>query len=1073
MKKLFFTFFYFLLCLHIGLAQEKNITGIVTDFESGMPIPGATVVEVGTSNGVTTDFDGKFSIDVMATSNIEVSYLGFSQQTIDVGSQVFFEILLKAESSSLSEVVVTALGIKREKKAIGYAMDQLSSEQINSTGEPNVLLNLSAKAPGVQVSGSANGVDGSPRVIIRGVTSLSSDNQPLYVLDGLPLLSNRSLSESIFTSSSGASDLGNPISDINPNDIESISILKGASASALYGSRGANGVVMITTKKGNKGQKGWGANFSSSTTIQDPLILPRPQLKYGQGFDGEYEYVDGNGFGVNESTTNLWGPEFLGQPIAQWNPENGDAIVKPWLPYGANNLDNFFESGHTIQNNLSLSYVDEKSNARLSLGHQNIEGIAPNTGLERITGSFNSNFQLGEDLSLTFVATGSTMDSDNRTFYGGSGALWQALFIPTNIDIRDLKDYKDELGNKKSFYEGGPNPYWDLYENQNPVNRDRFSYNIGLTYNLLESLSIQGNIFKDTNIYEYERVQAKHLYNQGSYQEGLDVNKELNTDIRVTFNNSIFKDFDYNMMVGAASRRQSSNNKYSSTDGGLLVRDVYNLGNSAKQPLVSNRTSEKEVNSIFGSIEVDYNNFVFLTVTGRNDWSSTLPSEDWSFFYPSISSGIILSEIFNFQDSFNNYFKLRASWAKVGNDTQPYALSRYINRNSSSFNGQPVLGIDNVIPATSLKPEESVSYELGGELYFLNSRVKLDIAYYENESSNQLIRIENAWERGARYAFINAGTITNKGVEVKLDLGLIQSPEFKWDVSLNWSMNDGVVSGFPSDLVDFKHIAAWSGPEIRATNGEPYGHIVGFEYFRDSQEALNNVPNMSDDFIAYGYTAEDNIYGTGEVLTRDGMPMHNVWRGTRDLGAIAPLDWSSGITNTFSYKNFGMSFLFDVRKGGHVISTTYQSMSLSGMNPDSAGVNDNGIPVRESIDQGGGYIFDGVDVETGQENSVAVNSQDLFSNYNYPTSELMRSATNIKLKELSFSYRFDSNIVDRLGISGMSLSLVGRNLWLIKNNLDGIDTETANMGSLNNGTGFEYGSLPNTRSMGITLSVDF
>lgn len=321
-----------------------------------------------------------------------------------------------------------------------------------------MLLNLSAKAPGVQVSGSANGVDGSPRVIIRGVTSLSSDNQPLYVLDGLPLLSNRSLSESLFTSSTGQSDLGNPLSDINPNDIENISILKGASATALYGARGANGVIMITTKKGKSGQKGWGVNFSSTTTFQSALILPEPQLRYGQGFNGEFSYVDGNGAGVNESETRLWGPEYNGQPISQWDPTTGGSIVKPWLPYGAKNLDNFFETGHTYQQNLSLTHVTETSNARLSLGHQDIKGITPNTGLERITGSFNSSFKLGEKLNLNFVATGSTMNSDNRSNFGfGSGGMWQALFIPTNIDIRDLRDYKDEFGNKRSFYQNGPN----------------------------------------------------------------------------------------------------------------------------------------------------------------------------------------------------------------------------------------------------------------------------------------------------------------------------------------------------------------------------------------------------------------------------------------------------------------------------------------------------------------------------------------------------------------------------------------------------------------------------------------
>ncbi|CAM4088866.1 SusC/RagA family TonB-linked outer membrane protein [Zobellia roscoffensis] len=1062
----------------VTMAQEGNqqkieVSGIVTD-EYDMPMPYVNVYIQGTQAGTLTDLDGRYALKAEENQVIVFSYIGYSALEQPVPSDGFLSVSLEPDTSELSEVVVTALGIKKEKKAIGYAVDAISADEINSTGEPNVLLNLSAKAPGVQVSGSANGVDGSPRVLIRGVTSLSSDNQPLYVLDGLPLLSNRSLSESLFTSSSGSSDLGNPLSDINPNDIENISILKGASATALYGARGANGVIMITTKKGKSGQKGWGASISTSTTFQSALILPEPQLRYGQGNNGEYSYVDGNGAGVNETDTRLWGPEYNGQPISQWDPETGGAVVKPWQPYGANNLDNFFETGHTYQQNLSLTHVTETSNARFSLGHQDIKGITPNTGLERITGSFNSTFKLGEKLSLNFVATGSTMDSDNRSSYGfGNGGMWQALFIPTNIDIRDLRDYKDEFGNKTSFYQNGPNPYWDLYENVNPVTRTRFSFNVGLEYALADGLSLQANLFQDTNTTEYERIVAKHLFNTGSYQEGLDLNKEINADVRLNLNRDIYKDLNFNLMVGAANRNEKSNSKFASTDGGLLVTGIYNLGNSAKPATVNNRTSEKEVSSVFSSVEFNFKDYLYATLTGRNDWSSTLPKDDWSFFYPSASTSFIFTDAFNIKNKILTYGKLRGSWAKVGNDTQPYALDRFITRSSNAFNGQPVGGIDNVIPATTLVPEESTSFEVGGELYLFDSKVKLDVAYYKNESSNQLIRVENAWERGARFAFINAGTITNKGIEVKLDITPFETKDFRWDVNMNWSRNRGTVSGFPEDLVDFKHIAAWFGPEIRATNGEPYGHIVGFEYFRDTQDALANVPNMADDFNNFGYTAEDNIYGTGQILTKDGFPMHNQWRGTRDLGVSAPLDWTAGIRNSFRYKNFNLNFLFDLRYGGKIISTTYQYMSLNGLNPESAGDNINGVAVRESTEDNGGFIFEGIDVETGEPNTTAISTQDLYANFNYPTSALMRDATNIKLKELSIGYRLDRKVTKKLGLADVNISLVGRNLWLIKNNLDGIDTETANMGSLNNGSGFETGSLPNTKSFGMNFSVSF
>lgn len=1058
----------------IKIGQSISIQGKVVD-ENGSPMSGANILEKGTINGTQSDFDGNYSISVSDENAIlVVSYIGYATQEIIVGNSTSIDVQLVSDADELSEVVVTALGIRKEKKALGYAVDQISTEQLNSTGEPNVLLNLSAKSPGVQVTGSANGVDGTPRVLIRGVTSLSADNQPLYVLDGLPLLSNRSLSESLFTSSSGNDDFGNPLSDINPNDIENISILKGASATALYGARGANGVIMITTKKGEAGQKGWGVTISSTATLQSALILPKAQTQYGSGFNGEYSYVDGIGGGVNESDPRWWGPEFNGQPISQWNPATGGAIVKPWLPYGANNVSNFFETGHTYQHNVSLTHVTEKSNARISLGHQDVKGITPNTGLKRITGSINSTFRLGEKLTLNFVGTGSKMTSDNRAGYGFfAGPFWQALFVPTNIDIRDLRDHKDEFGNKRTFYQNGPNPYWDLYENTTPTIRNRFSVNVGFTYAINDWISLQGNLYSDTNITEYERIVAKHLFSNGSYQEGLNLNKEINLETKLNINRDIAKNLNLNLLIGAATRQEESNNKFARTEGGLSVRNVYNLGNSVNPAVVSNSQSEKQVNSVFSSLELNYNSYAFLTVTGRNDWSSTLPKNEWSFFYPSVSGSFVFTDAFNIKSDVLTFGKLRASWAKVGNDTQPYALDRFINVGATPFNSQPVLGVDNVIPATSLVPEESTSFEIGGEIYLFDNRVKLDASYYKNESSNQLVRVENAWERGARFAFINAGTITNKGIELKLDINPIKTLDFRWDVSMNWARNRGSVSGFPEDLIDFKHIAAWFGPEIRATNGKPYGHIVGFEYFRDTQESLQNVPNQADDFNNFGYTAENNIYGTGKILTRNGIPMHNQWRGTRDLGISAPLDWTGGIRNTLNYKNFQLDFLFDFRYGGHVISTTDIYMSRYGINNDAIGVNSNGGNVRDEVDSGGGIIFDGIDVETGQPNTIAVNTQDLISGWNKPTEAFARRATNIKLRELSIGYRFDDKLTNKLGVSAAKISFIGRNLWLIKNNLDGIDSETASMGALNNGAGFETGSIPNTKSMGLNLTVSF
>lgn len=1053
-----------------------EISGTITD-ANGVPLPGVSIYVKGTQSGTSTDFDGNYAYSVPKGSTVVFSYVGYTTVERVINESGIVSFSMSEDVGELNEVVITALGIKKERKAIGYSVDQLSAEELNSVGEPNVLLNLASKAPGVQVNGSPNGIDGTPRVVIRGVTSLSNDNQPLYVLDGLPLLSNRSLSEGIFPQNNTGQDFGNPLSDINPNDIESISILKGASATALYGARGANGVIMITTKKGKAGQKGLGVTVSSTTTFQNPIILPEPQLQYGQGFNGEYEYVDGAGGGTRETELRLWGPEYNGRPISQWDPTTGGAVVKPWLPYGKDNIRNFFETGHTLQNNISLTHVTQTSNARLSLGQQEVKGITPNTGLKRITGSFNSTFNLGDKLTLSFVGTGSKMTSNNRAgfAFGGGSPFWSALFVPTNIDIRDLRNYKDEFGNKVSFYRGGPNPYWDLNENITPSERNRFSYNIGLTYQLTDWLTWQGNLYSDTNTNEYQRIVAKHLFSNGSYAEGLNLNKEVNLETKLFFNKEVYKNLDLSVMAGAATRHEKSQSKYASTDGGLSLREIYNLGNSVNPPLVNNARTEKKVNSVFGSVELNYNDYAFLTVTGRNDWSSTLPKDAWSFFYPSFSGSFVFTDAFNIKNDLFTFGKLRASWAEVGNDTQPYALNRYVTRNTASYNGQPVLGLNNVIPSPTVVPEKSVWSEIGGELYFLDSRIRLDVSVYKSESSNQLAEVENAWERGARYTFINSGTITNKGVEVKLDLNPIKTDNFRWDVSMNWARNRGTVSGFPEDITNFKYIGAFFGPETRATNGQPYGHFVGFEYFRDTQDSYDNVPNHANDFAAYGYTPQNNIYGTGQILTRNGFPMQNQWRGTRNLGVVAPVDWSGGIRNTLNYKNFQLNFLFDIRYGGNLISATEIYYDQRGYLPYSAGVNSIGGDVRGDVSSGGGIIFDGIDVETGQPNTIAVDAQDLIAAWNKPTTAFLRDATNIKLRELSLSYNFSKDLVSKFGLESARLSLIGRNLWLIKNELDhvGIDSEVASMGALNNGLGFETGSLPNTRSLGVDLSISF
>ena len=1052
------------------VVQDVVVKGEVTDKATGKPLPGASIQIKGSNAGTTTDVNGNYSINVPDKAVLLFSSVGYDKVEIPVNGRTEIDISLEVSTTGLNEVVVTALGITREKKSLGYAVSTVSSKELNSTGESSMLLNLDGKVPGLIVNTSANGLDGTPRVVIRGVTSLSADNQPLYVIDGMPMLDNSSLSESLFTSGTGSGDYGTPLSDINPDDIESITVLKGASASALYGARGANGVIMITTKKGT--QKGIGIVYSSKASFENPEILPQIQDEYGQGENGQYSYLDGSGNGLNEQTSDLWGPKYEGQQISQWDPKTGAATMKPWLPYGKDNLKNFFQTGQNLQQFLSLSSSTNTSNIRVSLGYQDVSGIVPNSNLKRLTGTLNSSFKLGKKVTARAILTASNENSKNRSYYG-NGAMSDIFAIPTNIDIRDLRNYKDSLGNERSFYQNGPNPYWNLFENTNPSTRKRFSTNLGLTYKVNNWLTLLGNLYDDFNTLESKSITAKETYSQGSYSEGLTNNEETNYESRLLINKKITHDINLGFMFGGNLRHDRSVIKNASTNGGILVRNVYNLSNSALAPLVTNTYSEEKVSSLYGSLDLSYKSFLYLTATGRNDWSSTLSKNAWSFFYPSISGSFIFSDAFHLTSNFFSYGQLRASWAQVGNATAPYSLDRYITRSSSSYNGQPVLGIQNVIPSQELKPELSKSFEVGGNFHFLNNRIQLDASYYKNASGNQLVQVEEAWDRGARYAFINGGVITNKGIEVDLNITPIKTRDFTWNVDINYSRNRGSVSGFPKDLVTFKYIAAWNGPNILAANGQPYGIIQAFEYYKDTKAALENTPGMAPDFATDGLS-KSNIYGTGKVLTLNGMPMSNqpAWTYNGFLnGMSTPNNWTGGIYNTFSYKNFDARFLLSIRTGGHIISTTRANMQFAGQLPSSAGQNPRGGDVRGDLNANGGYLFKGTDVETGAPNSTYVDVYTLFSDWNFPTTQYIYSASNIKLKEVSIGYKVPNSVTKRLKINTLEFSVFARNLWLIKNDLPGVDTEGANMGPLNNGAGLETYSLPITRSYGASLTI--
>ncbi len=1063
----------------MNLAQQGvTITGTVVD-ENSQTMPGVNVVVKGTTVGVVTDSNGKYSIAVANENTVlTFSFMGYKTQELIIGNRTVVNITLEEDSHEIEEVVVTALGISRESKSIGYAIEKIDATQIAGIGQTSPALGLAGKVAGVQVSSSASGMDGTPRIVIRGISSLSNDNTPLWVINGIPQQTNRVLNESLWAPS-GFNDWGNPISDMNTNDIESITVLKGAAATALYGSRASNGVILVTTKKGTYNQKGWSVNLANSTTFSRPLVLPKYQTLYGQGTGGEYEYVDGNGNGIGESSM-AWGPSFIdpatGQyrKIAQYNspidPITGKRIPTEFRPY-ADNYENFYETGLDANTTLGISYVNDVSNTRMSISYNKVNDIVPNSELSRISGTINSDLKIGKRLTADLTMLMSQMVSPNRSNMGDGGVMAMLLEVPNSIDIRDLEKYKDGYGNLYSWYEGGINPYWSVYENLNTSKRNKYSGRFGLKFKVFDWLDVQGNLYNDYNITEWERIRAKYKYDDGQYQVGSNAYQETNADAAINFYKTV-GDWDFRGSVGTSIRNEKTYQKSATTDGGLITPGIYNLNNSVSSAKTTSAKYEKEVQSLYGYIDFSYKRFIYLTLTGRNDWSSTLPEGLWSYFYPSVSASFIFTEAFKLNSSIFTYGKLRANWARVGNDTAPYRLLRYLNRSSDwpSTSGAtvPVLRFENVLPPSTLKPEEKDSWEIGTELRFLDNRLLLDVAYYNDLSRNQIIQVETPWEAGARNRLINAGEISTQGVEIKLEATAISTKDFNWDILLNWSKNKTKVKSLYTG-VDFLYVSAWNGNEVRATPGLPYGNINGFVYLEDSQASADYYGK----YAWYGdLVGSFTPYGTGKVLTKDGYPVHTYWNQA-DLPYYVTPDWTGSIANTFRYKDWDLYFMIDMRKGGKIISTSILSSIFNGMEERTVATNPKGINVREPIASGGGIIWDGTEITTGQPNTTAINAETFYGDWNTPTTHFMYNADYIKLRELAIGYTLPREFTSKLKISKARVALIGRNLWLIKSDLPGFDPEATNMGAGNSGMGMEYAALPTVRSIGFNINIDF
>jgi TonB-linked SusC/RagA family outer membrane protein len=1055
-KSLLLVFALVMALLQQAQAQDRTISGKVTDRATSQGLPGVTVLAKGTTVGTSTNADGGFSLTVPSTATTLVfSFIGYASQEQAISNSNTVDITLATDTKQLNEVVVTALGREESKRSLGYAVQDVKGEEFTQARETNVVNSLSGRLAGVQVSNSTGAPGSSSRIVIRGAKSISGNNQPLFVIDGQPI-DNSSFSNS---GSGGGIDYGNAVSDINPDDIESMTVLKGANASALYGTRGANGVIVITTKSGRK-SRGIGVAVNSTTSFESPLKTPDLQDQYGQGTGGEFSYVDGAGSGINDGYDESWGPKLDGRLLPQYNSPvvNGVRQATPWVSPGKDNVRKyFFETGHTLTNNVAISGGNDKAGVRVSYTNLDQKGILYNTYLRRNTVNVNGGVDVTSKFKLsTNISYSNTLGRRPGQGYDELNVMQQMYtWFGRQVDVRDLKKlYETTNGNENWNNNYHNNPYYVLGQATNDDSRDRVIGNLTLTYDLTDWLKVTARTTNDLyNQFNQRRVPALTVSNavQDDYTEERIRVLERNTEFLATANRNVTEDLNLDLLVGV-NRRDNQLNRSQIAAPNLAVPGLFTLGNSAGALVADNNfdlnansnntgilnpIQNRRTNSVYGSARIGYKNWAFLGGTARNDWSSTLPTTSRSFFYGGVDGSIIITDALGMKDSFLSFAKVRGSYATSGNDTNPYSLND-IYTGGTAYGSSPVQTVFNTQYNPNLKPEKTQSIEVGAEVRFLKNRIGLEVTGYSTNSYNQILTVLTTASTGYTAKLLNAGELSNKGIEAVLTVSpLAPTSAFQWNLSANFAANRNRVTKF-DDAGQIKNYvigASGFGVNVEARVGEQYGALFGSAFLR--------VPD--------GQYKGQIVYGA------DGTPQ--VDPTLRVLGHYTP-DWVGGITNQFSFKGVNMSVTIDTRQGGQLQSETNMWGIYSGALTSTLAGREEGI-----IGAGVQRNADG----TYRPNDVRADAETYYGGISYNAREsTVYSASFVKLREVRLGYQLPKTILEGTFIKGVGVSLVGRNLWLISSHAPGIDPET----SFNNGNvqGLESTQIPSVRSYGFNVN---
>ncbi len=1069
MKIIFTSIFLTLVMVQLSFGQ---ITGKVTDAKDNTPIIGASILVKGTGNGTSTDLDGKFSLDAKQGDVLEVRFVGYEVQQITVTDQTELNIALKEDLVTLNEVVVTALGISRQSKSLGYVVQSVDSKQVLTSQDPNLVNNLTGKVAGVTITNGGAGVGSTSRIVIRGVNSFSSSSQPLFVVDGVPINNETIFNNSVNNSSNAGTwaevDWGNGAAEFNASDIDKVNVLKGAAAAALYGTRAASGAIVITTKKSEAEKGKFNFNYTTSDMISTPLIMPRIQGSFGAGNGNTpYQYVDGTQ--SYENNIPNYGPPLDGRNIVQFDSPvldaNGNATglqaadlvarksvpgntvqATPWVAH-PDNFKNFLQTGYTSINNLSVSTRTDNGTYRISFGNLANQGIAPNTDLYRYQLSLRAETNLTDKLSANYYVGYINSGSKNRPNIGyGSESVMYTFFgvygMPENINLASLRNKWWQTGEEGyqqfRYWANHDNPYITMYENTNSFKKNRLISNASLKY----QFNSHWNLMMRTGLDSYSEHRESHRafstvrFQNGGFRTDDVTYFENNTDFLLSYAKNSSSDWNYNFSIGG-NRFVQQSYYLRNIAAELISPGLYNFSNAKTLLPPLETKTEKMIYSAYAFADISYQNWVFLNLTARNDVTSTLPSGKNSFIYPSASLSAVISDKID-MPRYISYLKLRASAAQVGRDSNPYSINNTYTTNTP-FSGTPLTTGNSVLANNNLQPSTTTMQEFGFDARFLENRIGVDVAVYNSDTRNEIVQLPLPISSGYTNAYVNGGAINNKGVEVILSGTPFKSARgLNWDMTLNFSHNYGTVTALPAGVDSYKYFEVtqydryFRSIQYNAAVGEKMGNMYGNVFVRDDK---------------------------GNIVYNNGIPQVTNQNTRHRLGNYNP-DFILGWTNNLSYGNFNLAMTWDWRQGGVFYSYTKLGLLQNGMSVDTQN--------RPS----GGIVGVGVK-QDGSVNDVSVSPATYYLNYYSPNNNEVFTfdASYVKLREVRLGYTFH-NIIANHPKATLNFNLIGRNLLLFTQNKD-VDPENLALRGNQILPGIEYNSFPSQRSYGFSLTLNY